>query len=258
VSPGGGTVFISAATHSSADGGSPPLTQYFTTIAYSTRAGVIRWISKYKGPAYGNDTPAALTVSPDGKQVFVTGSSQGVKSNLDYATVAYAAATGRAVWTTRYNGPSNRADTATSMTIALGGRLVIVTGTSNGRETHDDYATVAYAAATGRQVWVERYNDPENRADIATAIVAGPGGRFVYVTGTSFAPPRQFNFATVSYDAATGAQRWVSRYAGLAGDAWAGPIAASTDGSEVFVAGRSKTGPKPNSGDDFATVAFQS
>ncbi len=169
--------------------------------------------------------------------VFVTGSSQGLKSNLDYATIAYAAATGKQVWIARYNGPANRADEATGLIVGLGGKLVIVTGSSKGATTGFDFATVAYASATGKQVWARRYNGPGNMADLATGIALGPGGRTMFVAGLSISSKRRVNFGTVSYNAATGAPRWAATFAGPGGRAQPGPIAASPAGRQVFVGG---------------------
>ena len=43
------------------------------------------------GPARRSDLAYDLVVSPDGTKVFVTGSSDGIDSGSDYATLAYAA-----------------------------------------------------------------------------------------------------------------------------------------------------------------------
>ena len=44
----------------------------------------------------------------------------------------------------RYNGPDNLTDWATSATVSPGGSIVYVTGFSEGRISDLDYATVAY------------------------------------------------------------------------------------------------------------------
>ena len=85
-----------------------------------------------------------------------------------------------------------------------------------------DYATVAYDAATGAQRWASRYNGPANRDDFALSVAVSPDGATVFVTGASFGGRNRaccnsdWDYATVAYDAATGAQRWASRYNGPA------------------------------------------
>ncbi len=256
VSPDGGTVYLAAASFFAPARGQRQYANY-TTIALAARSGAVRWSRTYNGHAAGDDTPIAVAVSPDGRSVFVTGASRDPASGFDYATIAYNAGNGAQKWIARYNGPSNRQDIATSMTFGTGGSLLIVTGASKGKGTGDDYATVAYAAKTGRQVWVSRYNGPVSQADDPTSIAAGPGGNVVYVTGTSFGAHFRPNFATVSYDAATGAQRWASRYASPSGQARAKMVAVSPDGSRVFVIGRGGADPRHFSDYVFATVAYQ-
>ncbi len=46
-------------------------------------------------------------------------------------------------WASRYNGPGNGGDFATSVTVSRDG-TVFVTGTSKGAGTGFDYATIAY------------------------------------------------------------------------------------------------------------------
>jgi len=62
----------------------------------------------------------------------------------DYATVAYSAATGKQLWVSRYRGPGKGNDGACCVAVSRGGTRVFVTGTSHGRTTGNDYATVAY------------------------------------------------------------------------------------------------------------------
>jgi hypothetical protein len=141
------------------------------------------------------------------------------------------ATSGAQLWAS-IDGPGD----AAAMAVSPDGSSVFVAGVSIYQPTGTDYATVAYAAATGRQVWAVRYNGEGNLNDTAIDIAAGPGGRTVYVTGTSLVGRSLPNWATVSYDAATGAQRWVSLYGGTGG-AEARSVKVSPDGSHVFVTG---------------------
>ena len=85
---------------------------------------------------------------------------------------------------------------------------VFVTGDS---ENH--YATVAYSTATGA-LWARRYNGPGNGLDQAYSVAVGPSGETVFVTGFSFGATSGADYATLAYSTATGAQLWVSRYNG--------------------------------------------
>ena len=131
-----------------------------------------------------------------------------------------------------------------------------MTGSSD-RTVHGspDYATVAYEAKTGTMRWVTRYGNLRPR-DGATSIVASPDGNSVVVTGysghsTSFGRP---DYATVTYDAMSGGQRWEARYNGTGkGDDIATSMAIAPDGSSVFVTGRSEGA---TSAFDYATVAY--
>ena len=144
------------------------------------------WVRLYNGPGNSFDAASAVAASPGRSRVFVTGESQGTRSGPDYATVAYSAATGARLWVQRYNGPGNGNDAASAAAVSPGGATVYVTGTSyGGAATGDDYATVAYSAATGARLWVQRYNGPGNGNDAASAVAVSPGGSRVFVTGES-------------------------------------------------------------------------
>ena len=129
-----------------------PLAQPARLLAASGTAlpaaapGARLWVARYSGPGNGDDQAFSVAVSPGGPRVFVTGSSQGTRSvfALDYATVAYSAATGTRLRAQRYNGPGDSYDVATSLAVSPCGTRVFVTGISVGRATGFDYATVAY------------------------------------------------------------------------------------------------------------------
>ena len=257
VSPDGTKVFVTGSSYSgSATGGD------YVTVAYSAATGARLWVKRYNGPANKADRAISVAVSPGGTRVFVTGSSETSTPSVehpgfydDYATVAYNAATGAQLWVRRYNGPAKLWDAAAGVAVARDGSTVFVTGTSWAHDVPtkagygDDWATVAYRASTGAQLWVKRYNGPANHRDFAASVVS-PGNGKVYVTGTSTGKGTEYDYATVAYSTATGAQLWVKRYNGLGGASSdvAGSLAVSPARTRVFVTG--------SSGDDYATIAY--
>lgn len=236
VSPDGGRIFIAGSTSDAAGAD-------YATIAYNAVTGAPIWQSLYNGPGNAGDVASSLAVSPDGRTVFVTGGSKGRTSGLDYATVAYDAATGRQLWVARLGGAGS--DAAVSVAAGPGGARVYVTGRTGSAASGADYGTVAYDAATGRRVWVSRYNGPakgNEAGDAPSAVAVGPGGGTVYVTGTStqVSGGRLTAAATIAYNSSTGRRLWLARYTGQAGNgagAGATGIVASPAGGVVFVTG---------------------
>jgi PQQ-like domain len=251
VSPGGGTVFVAGTSRGTSN-------LDYATVAYNAATGARRWASRYNGHANGADTASSVAVSPGGATVFVTGRSRGATSNFDYATVAYNAATGARRWVSRYNGPKNADDWAVSVAAGPGGQSVFVTGTSPGRASGYDYATIAYNAATGVPRWTRRYNGPVvDGGDFAASVKVSPGGTAVFVTGNSGSDSESdptSDYATVGYNAVTGARLWASLYSGPAGQSHATGLAVSPDGAKVFVTGGTVGDTLPF---EYATVAYQ-
>ena len=91
------------------------------------------------------------------------------------------------------------------------------------------YATIAYDASTGEQLWVRLYNGPNHLRAFAEDLGASPDGSTVFVTGYAFD-----SYVTAAYDALTGERLWVSRYK-APGEAFF--LGVSPDGSRVFVTG---------------------
>jgi outer membrane protein assembly factor BamB len=158
-----------------------------------------------------------VAVSRAGTRVFVTGISRDGKPGAnDYATVAYSAATGRQLWVRRYISGNAWG----AVLVAVSRTRVFVTGTILGNPDKAGYATVAYSGATGRQLWVRRYNGVPGGAE-AWSIVVNRRGTAAFVTGTG---------ATVAYSAATGRQLWARRGVGLS-------VAVNHRETAVFVTG---------------------
>jgi len=132
------------------------------------------------------------------------------------------------------------------------GATVFVTGTSGGA-SNSDFATVAYRAADGTQLWAARYNGPANGNDNAAAVSVARDGTKVFVTGGSFRNGGESSgMATVAYRASDGARLWAARLNSPFGNTGARAIV-SPGGNRVFVTGQvqSKT-----ANAQYGTVAY--
>jgi hypothetical protein len=166
---------------------------------------------------------------------------------------------GDELWVSRQDGTANGSDEALATAISPDGSLVFVTGYSDileGIGTDDAYMTVAYETATGEQRWLRRYDGPASGYDFGQEIAIGPGDE-LYITGYRDGVDSGPDYATISYDGATGHRRWVRRYDGPAHDSdTARAVAVSPEGSGVFVTGWSFGVDSADFPFDILTVAY--
>ena len=82
--------------------------------------------------------------------------------------------------------------------------------------TSYDYATVAYNAGPAPSGGPSGTTAPGSGGVSrgANAVAVSPNGSTVIVTGSSIGTNDSYDYATVAYNAATGAQRWAKRYDG--------------------------------------------
>lgn len=204
-------------------------------------------------------TAAAVAVSTVG---WTGASAASMSSRVPRAVRAPSARAARAPggpgtqqWVKRYNGPGKGIDDATSVAVSPDGKTVFVTGHSAGAGAAVvyDYATVAYNATTGQQVWVKHYNGALGLGDNqAFSVAVSPPGGTVYVTGSGDADS---NYATIAYNATNGTQQWAKRYTGSGPDGGGATWAAvSPTTGTVYVTGHSSGN---GTGYDYATVAYQ-
>ncbi len=235
VSPDGTRVFVTGnVTYSLSDPGD------YQTIAYDAATGHQLWTARYN--AGSSDTACCVRVSPDGTRVYVTGQSLTAATGFDYATVAYDATTGSQLWVVRYNGPIDGYDIPTDLGVSPDGATIFVTGGSPGPDLYNDYATVAYDASTGAQLWATRYNNPNKVGDSPYSLAVSPDGYHLFVTGCqgTIDDCVSGDYLTIAYDTGTGTQLWLATYNGpVDGLDSAGAVGVSPDGSLVFVTGSS-------------------
>jgi hypothetical protein len=243
VSPDGSRVFVTGGSYGA------PSDSDFATVAYDAASGAQLWVQRFAGPN-GYDGAGDVAVSPDGSKVYVTGDSTGTTTNIDMGTVAYRADTGTQLWAQRYNGPGNHWDFGGTITVSPSGSRVFSTGSSIGAGGDFDFATVAYSATTGAQVWVKRSGGPCD--DLAAAQAVAPGGGAVFVTGhRPDAHCQGSHFATVAYSTSNGSMLW-ERDSEDVFD-YAEDITVAPGGSRVFVTGTIGAGGGDN---DYETVAY--
>ncbi|HYT30105.1 MAG TPA: PQQ-binding-like beta-propeller repeat protein [Actinomycetota bacterium] len=251
VSPDGSKVFVSGQREVA------PFDYRYSTLAFDAGTGRLLWNRLHNGPGKGADVALAVGVSPDGTRVFVTGQSKGAYSGLDYTTVAYDADTGAGLWSARYDGPGRGTDVARSLAVSRDGSEVFVTGWSTGASSGLDYATVAYDAATGAALWVQRLSGPGQFDDRALSVAVAPDGSSVVVTGSSYLTASGQDAVTVAYDAATGNARWVRRYNGPAsGIDLTDSVTIGPDGTKAFVTGYTFSGFRSGTAYDWVTLAY--
>lgn len=255
---GGETPAVAQSLAVSRDGTRVFVTGSAGTVAYDAATGDQKWVAAstaFAGSG-GSTQPPTLAVSSDGTKVFVAGTSErGPNSN--YVTFAYNAATGAQLWTKTYDGPAGKGDGARAVAASPSADVVFVYGFSDGTGTGSDMATVAYAASTGEQHWVARYNGPANADEGlflggSQALAVSSDGAAVYVTGASKGTGQGHDYATVAYNAKTGTQQWASRYsAGPKSDSY--PMAVAVSKDSVYVTGGSDSG---TSAMDVTTIAY--
>lgn len=221
-----------------------------------SNAPVQMWATAHEAPANAAWGGMHMAVSPDGETVYAAASTENADTYLDYVVVAYDATTGLQLWEAVYNGPASTYDQVRGLTVSPDGFMVFVTGYSWGDSTHLDYATVAFDAATGAELWVARHNGPTSGQDNAFGLDVSPDSSKVFVTGwsSSVGTFSNMDIATVAYDAESGTFLWEARYDGPAGGHDSGQsMSVSPDSETVFVTGIS---PGVGTRDDYVTVAY--
>lgn len=207
----------------------------YATVKYNS-SGSQRWVRRFNGPNNEIDQAYDMTLDASGN-VYVTGIS-GHKwwgwTSADYATIKYNTA-GTQEWISYYDGPSNGIDLAKAIEVDQAGN-VYVTGESEGIGTSDDFATIKYSPAGG-ELWVARYNGPENNSDGATSLVVDINGN-VYVTGGSGGMWYwEWNeFATVKYNSA-GNEEWTARFSASNSNYKVANAISVDDSGNVYITG---------------------
>jgi outer membrane protein assembly factor BamB len=255
IAPDGTTVYVTGESYTGAETGYDAV-----TVAYDAGDGGELWVSALVGERNYEDAGSKIAVTPDGEAV-VVGGTLGPESDWAYGVAAYEAATGSERWRTSYSSAGNHSEILGDLVLAPDGSRIYVTG--EGYRLDSDITTLAFDAASGAQLWRSSY-DRSEWDDQGLAVAVSPDGKTVFAGGSSLEQGAasfvgEWDYATIAYDAATGTERWVSRFDGeLRGDDYLTDLVASPDGQTVYAVGTSNNVPSPAFGIfyDIVTVAY--
>jgi hypothetical protein len=168
-------------------------------IKYSN-TGIPMWTNVQAATSIGNSI--AMTLDGAGR-IFVTSFTTNNSGGNDRITVALSA-TGAALWTNRFEGPTDFFDRGNAIAVDVAGNVFVTGSATNGNNNHD-FATVAYSN-TGAPLWTNRFNGPANGQDVGYALAVDSSGN-VFVTGRSTAGNGNFDFITIKYSSSIPAIR---------------------------------------------------
>lgn len=220
-----GNVYVTGASYNNGKG------YDVLTVKYNN-SGQQQWTARYDGPAYLDDMGSEVKADLGGN-VFVTGSSHGGNSKLDYVTIKYNGA-GQQQWLKRFNGSANDTDAATGVDIDVYGNAYVTGYSKSTGAAGYDFSTIKYSATDGTVLWSKLFNGVamDKPWDIkviykpcaATGVYhysrnepGDPGWDVpcwdidIYVTGQSVGNSNSNDFMTIRYTE-FGVQKWANRF----------------------------------------------
>jgi uncharacterized delta-60 repeat protein len=221
-----GNVYVGGSSSSSGEG----FYDDYTLVKYNA-SGTQQWVRRYDGSpnANGNDRIEALTMDASAN-IYVTGTSEGIGTQDDYATVKYSSS-GTQLWARRYNNGGY--DQAAAI-VRDNSNNIYVTGFSEAASGENDFYTIKYNSS-GTQQWARRFDGANNYAgdDYAKAVRVDNSGN-VYVTGYGSNSAND-DWLTVKYNS-SGTLQWNQRFQTGGGTEQAYSLALDNSGN-VYVAG---------------------
>lgn len=150
-----------------------------------------QWVAHYNGPANQNDVLTSMVIDDSG-DIIVTGSSVGVGTGIDIATIKYDQ-DGAIKWINRYNGSGTGEDKGVKVVVDSA-ENVYVTGTTTGAGL--DIVTIKYDR-TGTQIWAMKYS---GSGDDKPYSIDVDDSMNVYVTGSTYNITSGLDIITLKYN----------------------------------------------------------
>jgi len=163
---------------------------------YAAADGSTIWSTRYDGATHGGDDVRDIIL--DSQNNLLVAGVQDVNWNYNYMALKFDSADGALLWEAGYDGPVGWYDVANCISQAPGGP-VVVSGLSDGSGTGWDWATVAFDADEGSQLWVQRFDGPASQSDEAKDIATTADGG-IFVTGYGYGENSNMDFITIGYE----------------------------------------------------------
>jgi DNA-binding beta-propeller fold protein YncE len=163
------------------------------TVGYAATTGLTLWSRRYNGTRRSWESAHALSISPDGSRLYVTGVTD-VRGPEDYLTLAYDANSGVLRWR-RIHG-ERLYEYPFGLAVAPDGETVLVSGDAGSR-----FLTLAYSS-DGVELWARTFNPPGRVLFRSIALAAD--GSAAYITGWHV----EGKASTVAYEVASGRKIW--------------------------------------------------
>ncbi|MBK9333506.1 MAG: SBBP repeat-containing protein [Ignavibacteria bacterium] len=112
--------------------------------------GSFQWERRYNGSGNSDDIITSIKIDGSGN-IYATGGSIGLGSNIDYLTIKYNSA-GVQQWVQRYNGIGNGIDWANAIYVDGSGNVYVTGSSTNNVFGSRDYSTLKYNS-TGVLQW---------------------------------------------------------------------------------------------------------
>ncbi len=166
------------------------------------------WVKKLNGSGNSSDAGNAMVIDASGN-IIVTGHVTNPGTGKDIVTIKYSPL-GQVLWTTYFNGSTNRDDVGRFIIIDNSGNIY-VSGTSDSLLSNSDFMTIKYNSA-GVQQWAVRYYGGGfgSGTDFPVGIAIDNIGN-VYTAGTSIGSGTSYDIAIIKYNS-IGMLQWLDRY----------------------------------------------
>lgn len=241
ISKDGSTAYVSATTGLYRN--DPPA---MTVIAYDTATGDQRWTSSYevgRPDTASYDFDAAL--SSDGTSLYVVGVTADVAGTMNSLVWALEPATGAQRWASEEHGPFDGWTLTSQIEVAPSDGTILVAGTTWDQDHRQADYWVRALTPGAEPRWQHRFDG--GSVDQITGLAVSPDGSTVAAIGMSDNDPDITNYvqggqnrdwATVTWDVASGEFGWHSRVTGLtAGDNRPFDVTFTADGTQIVVVG---------------------